>query len=188
MHRESIAAFEAEYKRYKALADAAIAQLSDAQLCAKATAESNSIATICWHVSGNLASRFTEFLTTDGEKPWRAREEEFVARDVTRAELTAKWNAGWAVLNGTLASLSDDDLGRTVTIRKLPLTVRDALIRSLAHVSLHVGQIVFVAKMMRGAEWKYLSIPPGKSDEYNRNPSYDKPEASVAHFKEVSGA
>jgi uncharacterized damage-inducible protein DinB len=188
MSRDSIAAFEAEYSRYKALADAAIAQLSDAQLCAKATAESNSIATICWHVSGNLASRFTDFLTTDGEKSWRAREEEFATRDVTRAELTAKWEAGWKVLLNTMQSLHDEDLGRTVTIRKLPLTVRDALLRSIAHVALHVGQIVFVAKMMRGAEWKYLSIPPGKSDEYNRNPSFDKPDASVAHFKEVTSA
>jgi hypothetical protein len=184
MAREFIAGFEAEYRRYKALADAAIAQLTDAQLCTKATTESNSIATICWHVSGNLASRFTEFLTTDGEKSWRAREEEFAARKVTKAELSQKWDAGWKVLFDTLASLSDSNLGETVTIRRLPLTVRDALLRSLAHVALHVGQIVYIAKAQRGSDWTYLSIPPGKSDEYNRNPSFDKPDATVAHLKE----
>jgi uncharacterized damage-inducible protein DinB len=188
MARDFIVAFEGEYKRYKALADAAIAQLSDDQLCARATAESNSIATICWHVSGNLASRFTEFFTTDGEKSWRVREEEFVAREVTKADLTKQWDAGWTVLFDALASISDGDLDRQVMIRRQPLTVRDALVRSLAHACSHVGQIVYIAKALRGSKWTYLSIPPGKSDEYNRNPSFDKPAAHAARMKETTGA
>ncbi len=179
--RKLTTAVQAEYARYKALADGAMSQLTEAQLnAAPAPDGSNSIAVICWHVSGNLASRFTDFLTSDGEKPWRAREEEFATRTVTRAELTAKWESGWKVLNDTIAGLTDAELGRTVTIRQQPLTVHEALLRSLAHVSYHVGQIVFAAKAMRQGEWSYLSIPPGKSDEYNKNPTHDKPAAHAS--------
>jgi hypothetical protein len=179
--RTRIAAIEAEYARYKALADGAMQQLSDAQLhTAPAPDGSNSVVVICWHVSGNLTSRFTDLLTTDGEKPWRAREEEFATRTVTRDELTAKWEAGWKVLTGTTAELTDADLERTVTIRQQPLTVFEALLRSLAHVSYHVGQIVFSAKAMRQGTWSYLSIAPGKTAEYNRNPTHDKPAAHAS--------
>jgi hypothetical protein len=118
-------------------------------------------------VSGNLQSRFTDFLSSDGEKPWRRRDEEFESRTVTRAELMAKWNQGWAVLFQTLGVLEDGDLSREVTIRSQRLSVNDALHRALAHMSYHVGQIVYLAKSMRGKDWKYLSIPPGQSDAYN---------------------
>ena len=184
-NRKLITAVQAEYARYKALADGAMQQLTDAQLnAAPAPDGSNSIAVICWHVSGNLASRFTDFLTSDGEKPWRAREEEFATRSVTRDELTAKWEAGWKVLTDTATALTDDDLERTVTIRQQPLTVHEALLRSLAHVSYHVGQIVFSAKAMRQGDWTYLSIPPGMSDAYNKNPTHDKP---TAHASALGG-
>jgi len=170
----------AEYLRYKALAEAAIEQLDDHELSVPGPNTGNSIAVICWHVSGNLRSRFTEFLTSDGEKPWRKREEEFEARAVTRAELLSKWNEGWDVLLGALDTLSDGQLESTVTIRGQPLLVHEALHRSLAHLSYHVGQIVYLAKSLRGKEWKYLSIPPGKSDAYNQAPKLDKPAAQQA--------
>jgi len=175
-----IDSIRAEYLRYKALAEAAIDQLGEDQLSAPGPNGSNSIAIICWHVSGNLKSRFTEFLTTDGEKPWRQREEEFRARSVTRKELLSKWAEGWDVLLGALSSLTDEQLPLTVTIRSQPLRVHEALHRSLAHLSYHVGQIVYVAKAMRGKDWKYLSIPPGKSDAYNQAPAHEKPASHQA--------
>jgi uncharacterized damage-inducible protein DinB len=166
-----IDSIRAEYLRYKGLAEAAIDQLSDDELSAQDPNGGNSIAVICWHISGNLRSRFTEFLTSDGEKPWRKREEEFRARTVTRAALLSKWNEGWDALLGTLATLTDEQLELTVTIRGQPLRVHEALHRSLAHLSYHVGQIVYVAKATRGKDWKYLSIPPGKSDAVNLAPT-----------------
>jgi uncharacterized damage-inducible protein DinB len=173
-----------EYLRYKALAEGAIAQLGDADLCTPAPGGGNSIATICWHVSGNLQSRFTDFLTSDGEKPWRVREEEFAARTVTRAELLAKWATGWDTLAGTLQGLTDADLSRTITIRRQPLLVHEALHRSLAHVSYHVGQIVYAARALRGTDWTWLSIPPGQSDAHNRAPKSERPEAQQAEIAE----
>jgi uncharacterized damage-inducible protein DinB len=170
----------AEYLRYKALADAAMDQLEEAQLSLPGPNGGNSIAVICWHVAGNLRSRFTDFLTSDGEKPWRHREEEFASRTVTRAELLTKWNGGWEALLGALASLSDEQLQQNVTIRGQPLRVHEALHRSLSHASYHVGQIVYLAKVLRGAEWRYLSIPPGGSDAYNQAPTREKPSAHSA--------
>lgn len=172
-----------EYRRYKALGEAAIDQLSDEQLCAAPAGGGNSIATICWHISGNLRSRFTEFLTADGEKPWRTREEEFRARSLTRNELLAKWNAGWSVLFATLDTLSDGDLQATVMIRRQPMLVHEALHRSLAHAAYHVGQIVYAAKAMRGEAWKYLSIPPGQSDAYNASPDGERGAAHAARLR-----
>lgn len=141
-----------------------------------AAATDNSVSTIAWHVAGNLRSRFTEFLDTDGEKPWRERDTEFLPRHVTHDQLLGFWELGWGALTNTLASLSDDDLSRKVTIRNQPLTVLDALHRSLAHTAYHVGQIVFLAKALRAQDWKYLTIPPGKSKEYNQNPAHERPQ------------
>ncbi len=160
--RALIASLEAEYHRYKTLGENAIIQLPEAQL-ADAAGSSNSIAIIVWHLAGNLTSRFTDFLTSDGEKLWRDRDSEFLARQVKRAELQAKWEDGWRVLFAALSALTDADLAKTVTIRGQPHTVAEALHRSLAHTSYHVGQIVFVAKALRGADWRYLSIAPGQS-------------------------
>jgi hypothetical protein len=141
-----------EYLRYKTLGEAAMAQLTDAQLLARDADSDNSIAIVCWHISGNLKSRFTDFLASDGEKPWRDRDEEFAPRDVTREALLSKWRDGWQALLDALGALKDDQLFTTVTIRRQPLLVHDALHRSLAHTAYHVGQIVFAAKAMRGAE------------------------------------
>jgi uncharacterized damage-inducible protein DinB len=169
-----IDSIRAEYLRYKALAEAGIEQLSEDQLSAPGQNGGNSIAVICWHISGNLKSRFTDFLTSDGEKPWRQREEEFKARTVSRSELLSKWTEGWDALLAASSSLTDEQLSQTVTIRNQPLLVHEALHRSLAHLSYHVGQIVYVAKAMRGKDWKYLSIAPGKSDAYNKAPTSEK--------------
>lgn len=158
-----------EVVRYKELAEKAIAQLSDDELSRAGAPGGNSIATIVWHISGNLKSRFSDFLTSDGEKPWRQREEEFEPRSVTRDEVLETWNVGWNVLIDTLSSLTDNDLQRTITIRSQPMTVVAALHRSLAHISYHIGQIVYIAKSIRGDNWNYLSIPPGKSDDFNRS-------------------
>lgn len=172
--KQLIDSIRGEYVRYKKLAEDAMAQLDEASLAASGPNGGNSIATICWHMSGNLASRFTDFLAADGEKPWRRREEEFYARNVTRDELLAKWAQGWEVLFRALDGLSDADLGCTVTIRQQPLRVDEALHRSLAHTSYHVGQIVYLAKGMRGRDWRYLSIPPGMSDAYNAAPDKER--------------
>jgi uncharacterized damage-inducible protein DinB len=177
--RTLIESIRAEYLRYKALAEAAMQQLDESQLSASDPNGGNSIATICWHLSGNLRSRFTDFLTSDGEKPWRNREEEFEARAVSRAELSAKWEQGWSALFQALDGLDNDRLGATVTIRGEPLLVHQALHRSLAHTTYHVGQIVYVAKALRGRQWTYLSIPPGGSDAYNKNPAFERPAAHV---------
>ncbi|HXL08555.1 MAG TPA: DUF1572 family protein [Gemmatimonadales bacterium] len=165
--RTLLASIEGEYRRYKSLAEGAMTQVADAAL-ADAAGSDNSIATIVWHISGNLQSRFTDFLTSDGEKPWRDRDSEFLARRVTRSELLAKWEEGWRVLFAALAGLTDADLERMVTIRSQPHTVAQALHRSLAHASYHVGQIVYVAKALHGADWQSLSIPPGQSARYNK--------------------
>jgi len=178
--RHIVAAVEAEYRRYKSLGEGTFSQLEPRDLVARPTPESLSIAMIVWHVSGNLESRFTEFLTSDGEKPWRDRESEFAERRVSRKEMLAKWEKGWAVLFAALAELTDRELTRTVTIRGVAATVGEALERSLAHTSYHVGQITFLGKMLRRSEWKYLSIPPGKSAAYNANPTLEKGRAPAA--------
>ena len=171
-----IESIRGEFVRYKALAEAAIAQVDEAELSREPAADGNSIATVCWHVSGNLRSRFTDFLTSDGEKPWRNRDGEFDARRVTREELLQKWETGWAVLQAALAELGDGQLERTITIRGQALRVDEALHRSLAHTAYHCGQIVLLAKNARGAAWRSLSIPRGQSDAFNRNPSTQPPD------------
>lgn len=170
-----IKSVEAEYRRYKAMAEAAFAQVHDDLLSAPGPGEGNSLAIICWHLSGNLKSRFTDFLTSDGEKPWRERDEEFAPRTVSRTEFVEKWNEGWDVLLSTLASLSDDDLSQSVVIRGQSLPVHEALNRSVTHTSYHVGQIVYIAHALVGKDWNYLSIPPGQSAAYNANPALEKP-------------
>ncbi len=176
--REILGSIEAEYRRYKLLAERAIEQVDDENLSRMSGPAGNSIATLVWHVSGNLASRFTDFLRTDGEKPWRDRESEFTQRTVSRAELSEKWKVGWDVLFQSLSELEDEHLRLVVTIRGLPLPIIEALHRSLAHASYHVGQLVFLVKELRGGQWRYLSIPPGGSEAYNDNPVAEKPPRS----------
>lgn len=173
--RALVDSVEAEFRRYKKLAEGALAQLTDSELDATASAADNSVAVIVQHLSGNLRSRFTDFLSSDGEKPWRDREGEFARRSVSRAELDEKWNDGWRILLASLAALDDGHLNKLVTIRGVLLSVLEALLRSLAHTSYHVGQIVFLAKELRGGQWRYLTIPPGGSAAYNQNPDREKP-------------
>jgi uncharacterized damage-inducible protein DinB len=152
------------FRRYRDLGERAMAQLSDDELRATIDDESNSVALVVKHIGGNLRSRWTDFLTTDGEKPDRDRDSEFVLdAPPTRAQVMAWWDDGWASLQNALQSLRPEDLLGRVTIRGEPHTVLQAINRSLAHVAYHVGQIVFLAKHLKATEWKTLSIPKKKS-------------------------
>lgn len=168
--RDLIESIRGEYERYKHLAEGAVAQVQDQELSLPGPNGSNSLAIVCWHVAGNLQSRFTDFLTSDGEKPWRNREEEFDDRAVSRADFLAKWEQGWTALFGTLDGLTDAQLSATVTIRGQGLKVHDALHRSLAHTAYHVGQMVYIAKTRCGDRWRSLSIPRGQSATYVPGP------------------
>ena len=149
-----------QLRKLKAQADKAMAQIDDAQFCATLDPDANSIALIVKHVAGNMRSRWTDFLTSDGEKPDRNRDAEFEREGGdTRASLIARWDAGWELLFATLASLQPADIGRTVTIRGEPHTVLQAINRQVSHYSAHVGQIVLLAKHYAGPKWQTLSIP-----------------------------
>jgi hypothetical protein len=167
-----------EFKRMQSLADSAIAQLSDEQFFAIPSAGDNSITVIVKHVGGNLVSRWTDFLTSDGEKPGRDRDTEFRigARD-TREQLLLAWTCGWTTLFEALEPLGDSDMTRVISIRGEPLTVLQAVNRQLTHYAYHVGQIVYVAKHHCGPAWRTLSIPLGRSTEFNRTPTRYVPNA-----------
>jgi Protein of unknown function (DUF1572) len=153
---------------HKRLADGAIAQLSDEQFFAVPDPESNSVAIIVKHLAGNMRSRFTDFLNSDGEKPDRNRDREFVMHnDAKREEVLVSWEQNWQLVFETLNSLHAEDLERTVTIRGEPHSLLQAINRQVVHYAYHVGQIVFLAKYWRGAEWKTLSVPKGQSEQYN---------------------
>jgi hypothetical protein len=156
------------FREYRSLGEKTMAQLSDADLNWQPNPDSNSIAIIIQHLSGNMLSRWTNFLSEDGEKDWRQRDAEFEPQALNREELLLQWEKGWTVLLETLESLSESQLSQTVTIRAQPLTVVDAIHRQLAHYSYHVGQIVFIGKWLLGDRWNSLTIPKNKSSEYNR--------------------
>jgi len=161
-----------EFKRTKGLADGALAQITTEQFFATPNREDNSIAVIVKHVGGNLLSRWTDFLTSDGEKPGRNRDTEFeILSGDTQQSLLQQWESGWAALFSALEPLKDADLEKTVTIRGEPLTVLQAITRQLTHYSYHVGQIVYIAKHHAGASWRTLSVPKGKSAEFNAKPT-----------------
>jgi uncharacterized damage-inducible protein DinB len=159
-------AFEREFQKTRQLCDRSIAQLSEAQLHARLDAEANSVAMLMGHLAGNMRSRWTDFLTSDGEKPWRQRDAEFEPPALDHAALMASWQSGWQVLFDTLATLTDDDLTRTITIRGEGQSVLSALTRQLAHYAGHAYQIVLVAKHLKGDAWDVLSIPRGQSAAY----------------------
>jgi uncharacterized damage-inducible protein DinB len=156
------------FRYYKKLAERAIQQLTDEQLFVALDNESNSIAVIVKHMSGNMRSRWTDFLTSDGEKPGRDRDEEFSNPPATREALLEIWEDGWQRLIGTLESLTDADLGRTITIRGEAHSVMQAINRQVAHYSYHCGQIVFLAKHFCADRWQVLSVPRGKSVEFTK--------------------
>lgn len=157
-----------EFEKTKKLADKSIEQLDDAQLRVALDPEANSVAVLMRHMAGNMRSRWVDFLASDGEKPNRMRDGEFVDPGQTRAELVAEWEQGWTILFDTLASLTDADLQRTVMIRSEPHTVFKAINRQMAHYAGHAYQILLLAKHLRGPGWKTLSIPRGQSEEFNR--------------------
>jgi uncharacterized protein DUF1572 len=153
---------------YKKLGEGAMEQVTDEQLFAMLDSEMNSIAIIVKHIAGNMTSRWTDFLTSDGEKPDRHRDTEFEQPPATRAEVMRLWNDGWNRVFEALEPLSDSDLERTVTIRGEPHSVMQAINRQIAHYSYHIGQIVFLAKHLNASGWKSLSVPRNKSAEFNR--------------------
>jgi hypothetical protein len=156
------------FRYYKGMAERAMAQVSNEQLNAVLDPEMNSIGLIVKHIAGNMRSRWTDFLTSDGEKPDRQRDAEFVEPPATRDELLALWEDGWKRLFDSLEPLSEEDLARTVTIRGEAHSVMQAMNRQLGHYAFHCGQIVFLAKHLAHENWKSLSVPRGKSEEFLR--------------------
>jgi hypothetical protein len=156
-----------QFRGHKRMGEAAMAQLEDMDFFAALDPNSNCVASLVKHISGNARSRFTDFLTSDGEKPDRFRDQEFeVSGNTTRADVMRWWEQGWSHVFSALDSLHPEDMQRTVTIRQEPHTVLQALNRSLAHYAQHIGQLVFLAKHLRASQWETLSIPRGKSEEY----------------------
>jgi Protein of unknown function (DUF1572) len=157
------------FRNYKKLADRSIEQVSDEEFFTIIDAESNSIAVILKHIAGNLHSRWRDFLTTDGEKPDRDRDQEFEVIEDTRASLLESWEAGWRTLFNSIEPLTEEDFAKTITIRGEPHSVVEAINRQLMHYSYHIGQIVFLAKHLKSTEWKTLSVPRNRSGEYNKH-------------------
>jgi hypothetical protein len=151
----------------KTLGEKTFAQLDEKDLFFKPSKESNSIAVIVQHMNGNMLSRWTNFLTEDGEKPWRERDKEFEDVLTTKDEVVLAWNAGWRRVLNTLELLQPEDMMKTVTIRNEPLSVVDAIIRQIDHYGYHAGQIVYVGRMIKDEGWQSLSIPKNKSKEFN---------------------
>ncbi len=155
------------FRYYKQLADRALTQVTDEQMYAQLDQDANSIAIAMQHMAGNMKSRWTDFLSSDGEKPWRNRDNEFERPPATQPELLQLWEEGWACLFDTLQSLTDADLGRTVTIRGEAHSVMQAIHRQIAHYAYHCGQIVLLARHFQHGQWESLSVPRGKSVEFN---------------------
>lgn len=169
MHIETIF-LQSALKRlryYKELGDQTLSVLSTADLHMAPNEESNSIAVIVQHMSGNMLSRWTDFLTSDGEKEWRNRDREFEIKDMPKEAIVEIWNKGWDCCLDAIGSLTAEDLSKTIYIRSEALIVVDAINRQLAHYPYHVGQIIYIAKMIRNQDWKSLSIPRQQSDAFN---------------------
>ena len=155
------------FRYYKGLAEATFIQLEEKDFHFQPSSDSNSISIIIQHMAGNMLSRFTNFLTEDGEKEWRQRDAEFENQDFSKQQLIDIWDKGWHCSLSAIEALQKKDLLKSISIRKEPLTVVDAINRQLAHYPYHVGQIVFYAKQLKNSEWESLSIPRNKSDAYN---------------------
>jgi hypothetical protein len=180
MSRDYLQSVKKQFEYYKILGDKTISRLKDEDLFWQFNEESNSIATIVKHLRGNMLSRWTDFLTSDGEKDRRNRDDEFENDLRDRRELLDKWDEGWTCLFNAINSLTPDDLGRTVYIRNQGHTVIEAINRQLAHYPYHIGQIVFIGKMLAEGGWSSLSIPKGNSQSYNAH-KFSKPKQK-GHF------
>jgi Protein of unknown function (DUF1572) len=167
MENDYLESVKKQFEYYKMLGEKTFIQLSDEQLFWQYNEESNSIATIVKHLWGNMLSRWTDFLTTDGEKEWRQREAEFDNDINTREEMLQKWNEGWACLFKAIDSVNENNINETIYIRNMGHSVVEAINRQLAHYPYHIGQIVFIGKMATENTWNSLSIPRGNSKEYN---------------------
>ena len=155
------------FQQYKKLAEKAFGQLADDQCTTQLDEESNSVALIVKHMAGNMRSRWTDFLTTDGEKPDRDRDSEFVDPPANREEMMRMWEGGWACLFGALEPLTDADLGRTITIRGETHSVMQAIQRQVAHYAMHIGQIVYLARHLKASEWVSVSVPKNHAADFN---------------------
>ncbi len=171
-----------QFEYYKMLGEKAISQIPDPALFHKLSSESNSISIIVQHLGGNMLSRWTDFLNSDGEKSYRDRDAEFEENINTREQLMLEWNEGWSCLFDTLHSLKIEDLDKTILIRNMQHTVVDAINRQLAHYAYHVGQIVFICKTVANENWNTLSIPKGHSKTYNEKKFAEEPHRE--HFTE----
>ncbi len=158
-----------QFRGHKRMGEGAMAQLRDEDFFVTLDPESNSVAVLVKHLAGNMRSRFTDFLTTDGEKPDRFRDREFeLTPAITRADVMKRWEEGWSCVFAAIDALKPEDVTHTVTIRGEPHTVLQAINRQIAHYAQHIGQMVFLAKHLRSSEWKTLSIPRGKSEDYKK--------------------
>ncbi|HEY6062231.1 MAG TPA: DUF1572 family protein [Chitinophagaceae bacterium] len=166
--KEYLATVIRRVKYYKDLGEKAFEQLDEKDLHFRPNEESNSIAIIVQHIAGNMLSRFTNFLTEDGEKEWRQRDNEFEIHQYSRQQVIDLWEKGWKCFLDALGSLTEDDLLKTIYIRKEPLSVIDAVNRQLAHYPHHIGQILYIGKTIMGEKWKSLSIPKNQSQAYNQ--------------------
>ena len=162
-----------KFKAQKALGEKTFAQLDDKDFLFKPSKESNSIAIIVQHMSGNMLSRWTNFLTEDGEKEWRKRDDEFEDELTTKQDIIDSWNAGWDCVSSTLENLHDDDVMKTITIRSEPHLVLEAIIRQIDHYGYHVGQIVLLGKIIKDESWQSLSIPKHKSNDFNTSMNHN---------------
>ncbi|WP_406683824.1 DUF1572 domain-containing protein [Seonamhaeicola sp. MEBiC1930] len=171
-----------QFEYYKSLGDKTLDQLSLEAIQNEISEDSNSVAIIVKHLSGNMLSRWTDFLTEDGEKEWRKRDTEFEDLFTTKEEILAYWNKGWNCLFNTINNLNNKDLDSIIYIRNQGHTVTEAINRQLSHYSYHVGQIVFLGKVLKGKDWKSLSIPRGQSKNYNKE-KFSK-EKDRIHFTE----
>lgn len=177
---EYLKSAQRQFEYYKKLGEQSMAQLSDEQLYWQPDPESNSVAIIVKHLWGNMLSRWTNFMTEDGEKSWRERDAEFETDQNERTIVLEQWNEGWTCLFDALGSITDNDLEKIIYIRNEGHTVLEAINRQLAHYPYHVGQMVFIAKMLKREDWKSLSIPRNQSADYNQK-KFDA-EKTVRHF------
>lgn len=180
MEKNYLESARKQFEYYKMLGTKTMAQLPDEALFWQYNEDSNSVAIIVKHLWGNMLSRWTNFLTSDGEKEWRQREAEFEADIKTRGELMQKWEEGWACLFHALDSVNEENFDTTIYIRNMGHSIVEAVNRQMAHYAYHVGQIVFLGKMAQGEKWESLSIPRGKSAEYNAS-KFSQPKRQ-AHF------